>query len=65
MVPREQLERDERRAATRGALVLEPAPEQLELLAVAELSDRAICDGALAVVDAAGQPLELVFPLRA
>ena len=35
-------QRDQRRAARSRALVLEPAPEQLELLAEAELRDRAV-----------------------
>jgi hypothetical protein len=64
VVPREELERQERGAAARRALVLEAAPEQLELLAVAKLADRPIGDGALAEVDAARRSLELVLPLR-
>jgi hypothetical protein len=63
-VAREQLERDERRPAHGRALVLESAPEQLELLPEPELPDRAIRDRALAVVSAAGRPLELVRPLQ-
>ena len=62
---REQLERDERRAAAGGALVLEPASQQLELLAEAELADRPVGDRALAVVRVPGGGLELVRPLRA
>jgi hypothetical protein len=63
-VPREQLEGQERRAARGRALVLEAATKQLELLAVAELADRTIGDGALAEIRAAGRALQLVFPLR-
>jgi hypothetical protein len=62
-VPGEQLEREERRAASGRALVLEPTPEQLQLLAVPELADRAIGDRALAEVRAAGRRLELLVPL--
>jgi hypothetical protein len=65
VVAREELERDERRAAARGALVLEAAPKQLELLPVAELADCAIGDRADAVVGVAGGGLELVVPLGA
>jgi hypothetical protein len=65
MVTRERLQRDQRRAATRGALVLEAAAKQLELLAEPELADRAVGDGALAVVGAAGLALDLVGPLLA
>jgi hypothetical protein len=65
MLAREQLERDERRAATGGALVIEAAPQELRLLAEPELSDRAIRDGALAVVGRTRGGLELVLPLRA
>ena len=64
MVPREQLQREERRAAARRALVLEPAPQQYELLAVAELPDRAVRERTLAEVGAAGRALDLVLPLR-
>ena len=60
----EQLERDQRRAAAGRALVLEPASQKLGLLAEPELSDRAISDGALAVVGRAGRSLELVLPAR-
>ena len=62
-VAREELERDQRRAAAGRALVVEPALEQLDLLAEAELPDRAVGDGAFAVVGAAGIPLDLVVPL--
>jgi hypothetical protein len=50
MVPGEELERDERGAATGRALVLEAPTQQLGLLAVAELTDRAIGDRPLTVV---------------
>jgi hypothetical protein len=64
MVTREELERDQRRASARGALVLEPAPQELRFLPVPELSDRPVCDGALAVVRRTDRSLELVLPLR-
>jgi hypothetical protein len=63
MLAREQLERDECRAAARRALVLQTAPEQLELLPVPKLTDRAVGDGTLAVVRVTCGRLELVFPL--
>jgi hypothetical protein len=50
MVAREELERDQRRAAAGRALVLEPTPKELGLLAVAELADRPVRDRALPVV---------------
>jgi hypothetical protein len=64
MVPGQELERDERRAATGRALVLEASPEQLGLLAVAELADRAIGDGPLAVVRRPSEAFDLVLPAR-
>ena len=64
-VAREQLERDQRRAAAGRALVVEPAREQLDLLAEAELADRAVGDRPLAVVGAARRALDLVLPLAA
>ena len=64
MVPGEELQRDERRAAARRALVLEAAAEQLGLLAVAELADRAIRDRPLAVVVRPGEAFDLVLPAR-
>jgi hypothetical protein len=64
VVAREQLQREERRAAGRRALVLQPAPQQLELLAVAELADRAVGERALAEVGASRGALDLVLPLR-
>ncbi|HXV03758.1 MAG TPA: hypothetical protein VFP24_09320 [Gaiellaceae bacterium] len=63
-VPREELQRQERGPAGGRALVLEPAPQELQLLAEAELPDRAVGDGALAEVLAARGALELVVPLR-
>ena len=65
MLPRQELERDQRRAAAGGALVLEPAAEQLGLLPKAELADGPVRDGSLTVVVGAGRGLELVRPLRA
>jgi hypothetical protein len=60
----EQLERDQRRTAAGRALVLEPAPQKLGLLAEPELTDRAVRYSALAVVRRAGRGLELVLPAR-
>ena len=62
---REALERDQRRPAHGRALVLEAASEQLELLAEAELCDRAVRERADAVVGVAGGVLDLVAPLAA
>jgi hypothetical protein len=64
-VPREQLERDQRRAAAGRALVIEAPAQQLDLLAETELTDRPIGDRALAVVGAARGPFNLVLPLAA
>ena len=64
MLPREELERDQRRSAAGWALILEPAPEELGLLPEAELPDRAVGDGPLPVVTRAGRGLQLVRPLR-
>ena len=64
-VAREQLERHERRPADGRAFVLEPAAEELELLAKSELADRAVCHGTLAVVRAPRVALDLVSPFRA
>ena len=64
VVPREALERDERRAARRRALVLEAPPQELDLLAEPELRDRAVGLGADAVVGVAGARLDLLVPLR-
>ena len=64
MLAREELERDQRRAAAGGALVLEPAAEKLRLLTEPKLPDRAVGNCALLVVPRAGRALELVRPLR-
>ena len=64
MVAREELERDERRAAAGRALVLEAPAEQFGLLAVAELTDRAIRDRPLAVVGRPSEAFDLVLPTR-
>jgi len=64
MLAREELERDQRRAAAGGAFVLEPAPQELRLLPVPELPDRPVRDGALAVVRRTDGSLELVLPFR-
>jgi hypothetical protein len=61
----EQLERDQRRAAAGGALVVEPPGQQLDLLAKPELTDRAVCDRPLAVIRASRRALDLVLPLPA
>jgi hypothetical protein len=63
-VAREQLEREQRRPAARRALVFQPPPQQLELLAVAELTDGAVGERALAEVPAPRGALDLVLPLR-
>ena len=63
MVAREQLERDQRRAAARRAFVLDSSPQELGLLPEAELPDRAVGDGALLVVVRTGRCFELVGPL--
>jgi hypothetical protein len=65
MLAGEQLERDQRRAPTGRAFVVEPAAEQLGLLPEAELPDRPVGDGALLVVVRPGRGLELVGPLSA
>ena len=64
MIPGEELERDQRGAAAGGAFVLEPSAQELGLLAVAELSDRAVGDCSLAVVGRAGKTFDLVLPFR-
>jgi hypothetical protein len=64
MLAREELERDQRRATAGGALVLEPAPQELCLLPVPELPDRPVRDSAFAVVRRTDGSLELVLPLR-
>ena len=62
MVARKRLEREDRRAAAGRALVVEAAPQELDLLAEAELRDRAVGDGALAEVLRPRGGLELVVP---
>jgi hypothetical protein len=62
-VSREELERDQRRPTAGRALVVEPARQQLDLLAEAELADRAVGDRALAVIGATDIRLDLVLPL--
>ena len=64
-VARELLEREQRRAAAGRALVVEPAPQQLLLLAEAELRERAVGERAHAVVGVPGGGLDLVRPLLA
>ena len=63
MFAREQLERDQRRAAARRALVLEAPAKQLGLLTEAELPDRPVGNSAFLVVVRTGRGLELVCPL--
>jgi hypothetical protein len=65
VVAGEALERDEGGAAGGRALVLEPAAQELELLAEPELCDRAIGLGTNAVVGIASAGLDLLVPLRA
>jgi len=65
MLAREALERDQRRATAGRALVVQAAPQELGLLAVPELADRAIRDRTLPVVRRARRAFELVLPLRA
>jgi hypothetical protein len=64
MVPREALERNQRRTAAGRALVVEAAPQELRFLTEPELADRAVRDGALPVVRRAGLALDFVLPLR-
>ena len=63
MVPRERLERDQRGAPRGGALVLEAAAQQLELLAEAELRDRAVALRAHPVVGVPRGGFDLLVPL--
>jgi hypothetical protein len=65
MVAAEELERDQRRAASRRALVLEPSPQELALLPVPELADGAVGDRPDPIVLAPGGRLDLVVPLAA
>ena len=62
-VAREQLQRDQRRPSARRALVLDPAAEQLDLLAEAKLADRAVRGRTLAIVGASHGGFQLVLPL--
>jgi hypothetical protein len=62
VVAREQLERQERGAAARRALVVEAAPQQLLLRPPAELPDRPERDRALPEVRAPHRRLELFPP---
>jgi hypothetical protein len=64
-VAREQLERDQGRAAARRALVVEAPCEELDLLAKAKLADGPVGDGTLAVVRAPRRTLDLVLPAAA
>ena len=64
MIAGKELEGDQRRAAAGGAFVLEPSAQELRLLAIAELSDRPICDCSLAVVRRACEAFDLVLPFR-
>jgi hypothetical protein len=64
MVTGKELERDERRAATGRALVLEAPAQQLGLLPIAKLTDRAIGDCPLTVVGRPGETFDLVLPAR-
>ncbi len=64
VVAGEKLQRDERRSPAGRALVFDPPPQKLGLLPIAELSDRAIGDCALAIVGRTGEAFDLVLPLR-
>ena len=64
MLAREELQRDQGRAAAGRALVLEAPAKQLGLLTEAELPDRTVRNSALLVVPRTGRGLELVGPLR-
>ncbi len=64
-VAREPLEGDQRRATARRALVVEPAAQQLDLLAEPELADGAKGRRPFAVVGAARAAFDLVLPLPA
>jgi hypothetical protein len=65
MILGELLDGDQGGAADGGALVLEPAAKQLELLAEAELADRPVGDRPLPVVHAARRGFDLFVPLLA
>ena len=64
MLAREELERDQGRAAAGRALVFEAPAKQLRLLPEAELPDRPVRNSPFAVVVRTGCGLELVGPLR-
>src|SRR5215218_563669 len=57
------LDREQRRASARGTVVFQPAAQQLDLLPVPELRDRAKRNGALAVVARPRGSFDLVVPL--
>ncbi len=61
-VLRQELDGQERGAARRRALVVEPTPKELELLTETELANCPIRDGPLPIVAASGGRLELVVP---
>ena len=65
MVARQPLERDQSRAAGGRGLVLQPPPDELELLPEAELRDRSVGLRPDPVVGTAGRVLELLVPLLA
>jgi hypothetical protein len=65
VVAREQLQRDQRRPPAGRALIFQAAPQQLDLLPVAELADRAVGDCPLAIVGRTGGTLDLVLPTSA
>ena len=65
MLAREELERDQGRAAAGRALVLEAPAKQLGLLTEAELPDRPVGNSAFPVVVRTGRGFELIRPLRA
>ncbi len=65
MRSREPLERDQGRSAHRRAFVLEPAAQQLELLAETELGDRPVRNGPHPVVAVPGRGFDLVAPFAA
>src|SRR4051794_16176153 len=63
VVARQPLQREQRGSAARRAVVLETTAEELDLLPVPELRDRAKRDCALAIVPRPRGGLELVVPL--
>ena len=64
VVAGEALERDERSSSRGRALVLEPAPQELDLLPEAELRDGPVRLRPDAVVAIARGVLDLLVPLR-